>query len=152
MPIIICPECGGKVSTTLDSCPHCGFKISNELKGNAQNPQPVEQQFKCLINIKREHRVTGKVVSWYLYNNDKQIAILENGQVYTVVANKPGNYKFIVYHKFNSPTTKPIEKANVIPAQIDLEVLPTDHTIDIVVDLNSGVFKASLVVKSIDRH
>ena len=147
MAIIICPECGGKVSTTLGSCPHCGFKISADLKNNE-----VEKEFKCAINIKREQRVVGKVVSWYLYFEGKEIATLNNSQVYTFIADHPGTYNFAVYHRFNSPTTKPLEKANVQPAEIKLEVLPTDKEINILVDLNSGVFRASLVVKSIERH
>jgi len=27
MPIKKCPECGGKVSSTLDTCPHCGYRL-----------------------------------------------------------------------------------------------------------------------------
>lgn len=30
MAITSCPECNGKVSTTVTSCPHCGYAISEE--------------------------------------------------------------------------------------------------------------------------
>lgn len=30
MPVITCPECGGKVSTTTDVCIHCGYKLKKE--------------------------------------------------------------------------------------------------------------------------
>ena len=147
MAIIICPECGGKVSTTLDSCPHCGFKINSNLKNSG-----TEREFKCVINIKREHRQIGKIVPWYLYYEGNEVATLENSQVYTFIADHPGVYNFVMYHHFNSPTTRPIEKANVLPAEIRLEVLPTDNEINVLVDLNSGMFKSSLVVKNIERH
>ena len=29
MAIIICPECGGKVSTTLKECPHCNYRFND---------------------------------------------------------------------------------------------------------------------------
>ena len=35
MSIVLCPECGGKVSTTRKTCPHCGFdfsKTNNDIK------------------------------------------------------------------------------------------------------------------------
>lgn len=35
MSIVLCPECGGKVSTTRKTCPHCGFDFSetkNDIK------------------------------------------------------------------------------------------------------------------------
>lgn len=35
MSIVLCPQCGGKVSTTRKTCPHCGFDFSetnNDIK------------------------------------------------------------------------------------------------------------------------
>ena len=30
MALIMCPECGGKVSDTCEQCPHCGFRIKKQ--------------------------------------------------------------------------------------------------------------------------
>ena len=66
MPIIICPECGGKVSTTLTNCPHCGFKIDGAI------PEAPVANDTCILNIKREHRQIGKIMDWYIYEGDKK--------------------------------------------------------------------------------
>ena len=29
MALIVCPECGGKVSDKASACPHCGYPILN---------------------------------------------------------------------------------------------------------------------------
>ena len=41
MPIVICPECSGQVSTTLSSCPHCGFEVPGVVVGKAEAPPPL---------------------------------------------------------------------------------------------------------------
>lgn len=145
MPIIICPECGGKVSTTLTACPHCGFKIEGAI------PEAPIANDTCILNIKREHRQIGKIMDWYIYEGDKEIKTLLNGEVFSITLKKPGEYKFIVYHANNAPTTKPLSRASIKPAIIELQVTPADREITAVVDLNSGMFSASLIVKSIER-
>ena len=150
MPIIICPECGGKVSTTLSACPHCGYKIDNNVE--APKPEPSVQNEKCLLNIKREHRQIGKVMDWYVYNNDKFMKTLLNGEVFTISLKRPGKYRFTIYHANNAPTTKPLSRANVKPAVLDLDVGPNDKEINVVVDINTGVFSGGLVITSINRR
>jgi predicted amidophosphoribosyltransferase len=40
MALEVCPECGGKVSSTAHSCPHCGYTVDVE--------EPVVVQQGCL--------------------------------------------------------------------------------------------------------
>ena len=42
MAVIICPECEGKVSSTLSACPHCGFKFTSKTVENDLNTNKME--------------------------------------------------------------------------------------------------------------
>ena len=44
MPVITCPECGGKVSTTTDVCIHCGYKLNKEENVTTQDPPNVRRK------------------------------------------------------------------------------------------------------------
>lgn len=150
MPVRICPDCGGKVSTTLTTCPHCGYQFSEaELASSSEPITPAE--FRCIINIKRNENKKGKDIALFIYKNGEKIGEVYNGGLFTFTAKEPGQYNFIVYHPFNCPTTKPLSKANVTPATIDLDVSRTEKEINVTVDLNAGMFKSSVVVTSIER-
>ena len=151
MPIIVCPECGGKVSTTLSACPHCGYKINiGELQKENNNQE--EKEFECIVNIKREHKFVGQSMNWYVYSNGEKLFTLYDNQVVTFTIKELGRYNFIVYHENDSPETHPLNQAFIVPANVDFDVLSTDRNIDIVIALNSGLFKSSLVVKEIKRY
>ncbi len=38
MAVVNCPECGGKVSQTLETCPHCGFRLDLEIRAEGASP------------------------------------------------------------------------------------------------------------------
>ena len=145
MALITCPECGGKVSSTLSSCPHCGYVLSSEEK------EKLVSDKKYVINIKRVGRVIGKVIAWHIYLDNKKLGEINNNGLFSFTVDKPGTYDIAVYHPFDAPDTKPMMKANCHPAKLSLEVLPSDSIITISVNLNSGMFKSSLVIMSVER-
>ena len=51
MALSVCPECGGKVSTTAPQCPHCGHTPANEGEKQISKPQKVPPLFSCLVFI-----------------------------------------------------------------------------------------------------
>lgn len=146
MALISCPECGGKVSSTASTCPHCGYVFSEEEKEKLINDK------KYIINIKRVGRVIGKVIAWHIYLDGNKLGEINNNGLFSFTVDKPGKYEVIVYHPFDAPDTKPMMKAKCSPAVVNLEVLPSDSIITISVNLNSGMFKSSLVAMSIERE
>ena len=146
MALISCPECGGKVSSTASTCPHCGYVFSEEEKEKLINNK------KYIINIKRVGRVIGKVIAWHIYLDGNKLGEVNNNGLFSFTVDKPGKYEVIVYHPFDAPDTKPMMKAKCPPAVVNLEVLPSDSIITISVNLNSGMFKSSLVAMSIERE
>lgn len=146
MPVRICPDCCGKVSTTLDTCPHCGFHFSNSCIVGNENAE-----FRCFINIKRNNCKKGKAMAWFIYKDDQKIADIDNGGMFSFTATEPGQYSFIVYHPSNCPTTRPIEMSNCVPAKIDLNISSSDKEINVMLDINASIFKSSIVVSSIER-
>lgn len=146
MALITCPECGGKVSSTASACPHCGYVFSEEEK------EKLISSKKYIINVKRVGRVIGKGVEWHIYLDGKKLGEINNNGLFSFTVEKPGKYEVIVYHPFDAPDTKPLMRAKCQPAVTNLEVLPSDSIITINVNLNSGMFKSSLVVMSVDRE
>ncbi|MCH7471423.1 hypothetical protein IIA79_00525 [bacterium] len=42
MPLIDCPECDGRVSTSADSCPHCGHPFAQSSSLSARDRKNLE--------------------------------------------------------------------------------------------------------------
>ncbi len=146
MALINCPECGGKVSSTAAACPHCGYVFSEGEK------EKLISNKNYIINIKRVGRVIGKVLAWHIYLDGKKLGEINNNGLFSFTVEKPGKYEIIVYHPFDAPDTKPLNRARCQPAVLNLDVLPSDSIITINVNLNSGMFKSSLVIMSVERQ
>lgn len=59
MALITCPECGGKVSDTVENCIHCGFKIEkHELKqnGNICKINGIDYDLTLVIETMRKNK------------------------------------------------------------------------------------------------
>lgn len=59
MSLLVCPECGGKVSSIAASCPHCGYPAAKLV--NSQN-EKTPKELKCPV-CQRAFRLGEKVCS-----------------------------------------------------------------------------------------
>jgi ribosomal protein L37E len=65
MSLILCPECGTKISDKATQCPHCGFQ-------SADSSRPISEQDKFEISPTFEYDIEGwqanrgdlSVISW----------------------------------------------------------------------------------------
>ena len=101
MGIRICPECGGKVSTTRNDCPHCGYKFIEMKKcPDCEENIPIDSK-ECPVcgyifnneQVKKEELVTQEVKSVeiddtnHLEQEEKEEIVVENTPIISEEAN-----------------------------------------------------------------
>ena len=56
MPLIVCPDCGKKISNLSTVCIHCGYPIQSEANSNADNSFRIGPTNDLLNLREKEHR------------------------------------------------------------------------------------------------
>ena len=101
MPVITCPECGGKVSTTTDVCIHCGYKLNNEeITTTQDSPSAKRKSIPRWLSVAGIALVSLIVVASVLY-----FAFDVNDYILGIKASNTGDYKLAVqlYEKTRVP-------------------------------------------------
>lgn len=101
MPVITCPECGGKVSTTTDVCIHCGCKLTHEESATTQESPSAKRK-----SIPRWLLVSGIViVSLIVVATVLYFAFDVNDYILGTKACNTGDYKLAIqlYEKTRVP-------------------------------------------------
>lgn len=75
MAIIMCPECGGKVSDTLDACPHCGYRFK-ETESSYSSVKKYQSKQVVLANRNRNGTATGAGIFLIVFGLFFVIAII----------------------------------------------------------------------------
>lgn len=82
MALIQCPECGGKMSSTVDTCIHCGYKLTlqyklehglvseNELMDSVRHAPYTQAIPVCEMLAKKNNLEACRILGWSYYHGD----------------------------------------------------------------------------------